>query len=244
MAKTPAYVITTADDTKVAERTEGKAADKLALKLANETGLVHRVYTPTGKLRLTTEIFEFSPADEVDDVPADEVPTVDINEGDEVEPVAEDADETETDEPAAEVEVEAAPVEVAEVVEVVEEAAGEPEADEDETGEDAPRSELADASYAHVQGLLKAEDEATRTAAKAEWARRLDIYREASRDKDASKRIVGPAMAAALERGETTDGRTRAALIKRGLADAGDGLAFTVNAAGRAARDAAVAVLA
>jgi hypothetical protein len=51
-------------------------------------------------------------------------------------------------------------------------------------------------------------------------------------------------MAAALERGATTDGRTVASLAKRGLVVRGDGLEFTVNAAGKAALAAAIAAVA
>ncbi|WP_128378518.1 hypothetical protein [Streptomyces cavernae] len=92
--------------------------------------------------------------------------------------------------------------------------------------------------------LQLADDaETIREAAKAEWARRLEIYKKRTNAKDPAERIVSPAMAAALELGETTDGRTRAALAKRGLVVAGDGLAFTVNEAGRKALVAAVAAL-
>jgi hypothetical protein len=221
MAKTPAYTITTTDDTKVDERTEGKAADKLAQKLTAETGLVHRVYTPTGKLRLETEVVE--PA------PADEVPSVDISEVPEAAPVEAEAEAEVEEVVEAEVEAEeveeapeTAPVEVREMNIVV------------------PRDFV---SYATLMDLLKNDDDAVREDAASEWAFRLEVYKRRTNAKDASKRIVGPAMAAALERGETTDGRTIASLAKRGLVERGEGLAFTVNEAGRAALAAAVAAV-
>ncbi|MGW7504431.1 hypothetical protein ACWGIR_23260 [Streptomyces albidoflavus] len=208
MNTTTTYTITTAADVLVATRTAGKAADKLAAKLTEETGQVHRVYTPTGKLRLETEV--------------------------EMNLVAE-----------------AAPVELAEEVtdeafdalllDCLAEAAVEKAVEED-TETAAEENEVA--SYSTVLAQLSDTDSAVREAAKAEWARRLEIYREASRDKDPAKRIVGPAMAAALEAGGTTDGRTRAALIRRGLATAGEGATLLVNAAGHKAAAAALTAIA
>ncbi|MGW7504432.1 hypothetical protein ACWGIR_23265, partial [Streptomyces albidoflavus] len=98
--------------------------------------------------------------------------------------------------------------------------------------------------YAIVLAQLSDTDSAVREAAKAEWDRRLAIYREASNDKDPAKRIVGPAMAAALEAEGSQDGRTRAALVRRGLAERGEGTALVVNEAGRKALAAAQAAVA
>ncbi|RZF02675.1 hypothetical protein [Streptomyces albidoflavus] len=212
MNTTTTYTITTAADVLVATRTAGKAADKLAAKLTEETGQVHRVYTPTGKLRLETEV--------------------------EMNLVAE-----------------AAPVELAEEVtdeafdalllDCLAEAAVEKAVEEDtEAAAEEVEEEAEVASYSTVLAQLSDTDPAVREAAKAEWARRLEIYRDASRDKDPAKRIVGPAMAAALEAGGTTDGRTRAALIRRGLATAGEGATLLVNAAGHKAAAAALTAIA
>lgn len=262
--KTPSYRITTADDSLVDNRTERPAAIKRADKLTEQTGLVHRVYTPGGKLVHETEVIE--PA------PADEVPSVDITEAEEVTPEAspivvremtivdvEDEDDVEDsdedDEDASEetvapvTEEPSAPIVVREMTVVdVEDDDVEDEPEAEEADEDAPEEEAEEAteagefvSYATVMDQLKAKDEALRTAAKTEWERRLEIYRAATNAKDTSKRIVGPGMAAALERGATTDGRTRAALIRRGLVEPGDDLAFTINEAGRAALAAAIA---
>jgi hypothetical protein len=198
MAKTPAYTITTADDVQVDARTEGKAADKLAAKLTAETGLVHRVYTPTGKLRLETEVVEPAPAEDVQALDFHDV-------------IAEVIAEAAEDDAAA--------VTVREMTIVV-------------------------TSFAEVMAQLKADDETVRANAEAEWAHRLEIYKKRTNAKNPAERIVGPAMAAALERGETTDGRTVASLAKRGLVARGEGLTFTVNEAGRAALAAAVEAVA
>src|SRR5690606_956095 len=104
--------------------------------------------------------------------------------------------------------------------------------------------EMQVASYASVMDRLTSDDEDERQGAADEWARRLEIYREASRAKDPAERIVGPKMAAALEMGSTDDGRTRAALVRRGLAQAGEGDALIVNEAGRKALKAALAAVA
>lgn len=252
MAKTPAYIITTVDDARVDARTEGKAADKRARQLTEETGIVHRVYTPTGKLRLETEVIE--------DVQAlDDVPAVDIHEDlyD-----AEGAEVVEDEEPAAEVEdVQDAdadePAEEADDAEDVQDEPAEDEAQDaaeedepaevEETEEEKEEVVITPAmslSYATLQTQLTDDDPDVRAAAKTEWQRRLDIYKLATRAKDPAERIPGPAMAAALEMGTTQDGRTRAALVKRGLAEKGEDGTFTVTDAGRKALAAAVKAVA
>ncbi|WP_128378537.1 hypothetical protein [Streptomyces cavernae] len=244
MATKTIYTITTADDTKVDVRSEGKAADKLADKLTADTGLVHRVYTPTGKLRYETEVVEAAPADDV--------PAVDINEA--IEEVLAEDEETETAEgideaPESEAD-EVAEEDVTEAVEDVEgveeaaaevaDAAVEPAAGEGD--EEAPAAK-GFVSYATLMDLLKSDDETVRNDAKAKWDFRLEVYKKRTVAKDPAERIVGPAMAAALELGETTDGRTRASLAKRGLIEVAEDKTFTVLPAGKAALAAAIAAV-
>ena len=223
MSKTPAYAITTADDVVVATRTEGKAADKLARKLTDEAGQVHRVYTPTGRLRLETEVTELAVAAPTDGM-AEEV-----DEDAFTSLLAEClAEQAEQDEP----EVEAEP-EVEDEPEVEAEQA-EPEA------EDEPEV----TPYHVVMAQLEDKDEDVRQAAEAEWMRRQEIYGATTRQSDPGKKLVGPKMAAALETGTTTDGRTRAALARRGLIDVHADRTFTITQAGRGALAAAVAAVA
>lgn len=226
MAKTPSYRIVTIDTrTPVDSRTDRKAAVKQADKLAAENGVAYQVLTPGGKLVHETE----APAAPE---PVEETETVEVIE--EEAPAGAETDETVEVTDQTEVEAEEEPVEVAEPV--VETAVEELETGPQEAAEVAP--------YWVVMEQRKDSDPAVAAAAKTEWERRLTIYREASRAKDVSKHIVGPAMAAALEKGESHDGRTRAALIKRGLCEQGMGVALEINEAGRMALGAALAAVA
>ncbi|MFE7965375.1 hypothetical protein ACFU0X_20465 [Streptomyces cellulosae] len=196
------YTVKTVTGETVDTRTEGKAADKLARRLADETGVAHIVYTPTGRVRLEVEV----QADDVQELA--------------VEPVTV---ETLTAEVDADAFADLLLAECEAVIEV---------------------REVAVASYASVMDRLTSDDADEKAGAVEEWERRLAIYKEASRAADPADRIVGPKMAAALERGATDDGRTRAALIRRGLAQAGEGNALIVNEAGRKALEDALAAVA
>jgi hypothetical protein len=269
--KKPAYTITAADDTVVDARTERPAAIKRADALTEETGLVHRVYTPGGKPVHETEVIEPAPADDIPSVDISELIEEVIEEAEtEAGPVTEEdvnAPVTEEDEGTEDVteDVEVAEP-VTETVEDTDEEETEPSTVEDEVaevvaeevaedgGEDAAEDgegELAEDEgeswallpYATVMDRLNDSDAQVSAAATAEWERRLTIYRELTNHKDATKRIVGPAMAAALELGKTADGRTRAALKRRGLIQPGEGQDFTVNDAGQAALTAALTAI-
>ncbi|MFE7965374.1 hypothetical protein ACFU0X_20460 [Streptomyces cellulosae] len=166
-----AYEIYTVNGEVVDSRSDGKTADALAQRLADETGVAHVVYTPTGRVRL--EVF----------------PAVEVEAG---------------------------------------EVAG--------IGQATP--------YSVVYARMTDGTEAEQAEARAEWERRLEVYKEASRAKDPSERIVGPKMAVALELGAIDDGRTRAALIRRGLAQAGEGEMLIVSEAGHKALKAALVAVA
>lgn len=201
MAKTPTYkVITATNGEVVGERTDRRAANKLADKLTLENGTTHHVHTPGGKLVHEAEALDVPNQTVAEDVPAEPA-----------EPATLTVPEPETAEPAPEV-VQPKP----------------------ETVSSLP--------FHQVMTARKSNDPGEAVVAKAEWTRRLEIYREASRAKDPAQYIVGPAMAAALELGASEDGRTIAAVVRRGLAERGEGKTLIVNDEGRAALAAAVAV--